>query len=674
MPSGTEEAPYLSVVVAARSDAPGDLSRLQGFVDAWINQARRHHLSSELIVVEWNPPAGRERLRNVLRWPADAAPGQVRIIEVPREILPLNPTIAKNAGIRRARGQFILATNVGIVFSDELMKFLSSRGLDAGRMYRIDRFDIQGDVPAGRTPDEQLEYCHAHSVGVRAREGSFALTPDGLRRNSPDDITSAHSGLNFGEGWFPAEKYAATGETFRWVHNDAEIRARVPEGGGILLLEVEPGPGLGPLPQPVQVIDDQGAQVAEWNIAGRTTLALAVPPAAASLRTFRLLFPGGGAPVLDDDRVLNLAVFRCDWAARNPPQTAPVPALAAIRQNSPALKRLLGARRKWNGLPAALITGPVTAWRTARLLSARGHDIFEAGMDFQLGPGWFYLEESGNERFRWVSNNAQLFLRMPAGTSRLDMLVEPGPGHSYLPFTLVVRSEDERGKVLAKAAVQGLTYLEFTVPAAPGSIAALCFASESSGLPAGSDPRLLSFRVFACGAGARLAGAASEVRRWPAMTVHSRPSAKDWKAGLESARRQLLDMGQPDYLHTNACGDFTLMSRAHWSDLRGYGELDSAYVDVDSLLCQAAHHSGAREEVLREPLRIYHTGNCASTTATGSSPAMQSILRDDMLWLIAQMRSLRVPVIFNRDDWGLAQYEFPERSPEGYSTANVSEI
>ena len=54
-------APYLSVVVTARNDDHGGnlLGRMQVFVDAWISQAKRHNLSSELIVVEWNPPAGR---------------------------------------------------------------------------------------------------------------------------------------------------------------------------------------------------------------------------------------------------------------------------------------------------------------------------------------------------------------------------------------------------------------------------------------------------------------------------------------------------------------------------------------------------------------------------------------------------------------------------------------
>ena len=42
------------------------------------------------------------------------------------EALPLYQMIAKNVGIRRARGQFVLATNIDIIFSDELVEYLST--------------------------------------------------------------------------------------------------------------------------------------------------------------------------------------------------------------------------------------------------------------------------------------------------------------------------------------------------------------------------------------------------------------------------------------------------------------------------------------------------------------------------------------------------------------------
>ena len=182
--------PYLSLVVTARNDDHGGnlLGRMQIFVDGWLAQARRHNIPSELIIVEWNPPSGRPPLAEALRWPADSAPCYVRVITVSPEIhgrfehganLPLYQMIGKNVGIRRARGRFILATNIDILFSDELAAFLGSQQLRTDRMYRIDRHDAMSDVPAGAPIEEQLAYCKSHLIRVNRREGTFEVTPDG---------------------------------------------------------------------------------------------------------------------------------------------------------------------------------------------------------------------------------------------------------------------------------------------------------------------------------------------------------------------------------------------------------------------------------------------------------------------------------------------------------------
>ncbi len=60
------------------------------------------------------------------------------------------------------------------------------------------------------------------------------------------------------------------------------------------------------------------------------------------------------------------------------------------------------------------------------------------------------------------------------------------------------------------------------------------------------------------------------------------------------------------HLHTNGCGDFTLMARDHWMDLRGYPEFDMFSMNIDSMLCFAAHHGNVLEEMLKDPMRIYH--------------------------------------------------------------------
>jgi hypothetical protein len=672
------ETPYISVVATARNDDHGGnlLGRMQVFIDAWINQAKRHRLSSELILVEWNPPRERERLAAALRWPPDTGPCQVRIIQVPPEVharyrhaaaLPLYQMIAKNVGIRRARGEFILATNIDIVFSDELMMFLSERRLEKSRMYRIDRTDVMSDVPVNGTVDEQLAYCRSHLIRVFAREGSFPLTADALRQNEAEDIVRPESDIHFGDGWFPVEKYQPT-EPFRWIGNEAEVLARVPNGGAVLEIDLEAGLGMDRTPAVLQVMDGSGAPAGEFRINGRTKVGLMLPARRDGARQlFQLIVPEGGRPATNDHRILNFRVFRCDWACR--PSQSSRPLALGIRQARPTLTRMLAGYRVGHGLGSMLLRGPGLCRRALRLLRARGEDIFEAGMEFWVGHGWSYLEHAGAERFRWVGGDGQLIIRTLDENRTLAMLVEPGPTVGYQPFVLVVRTGG--GKVLAREPIQGLTYVQFPLPVTRGTLTTLCYSAEGGGEPVGGDARDLHFRVLACGTGdtADNSVKTAVTEPWSTFLLASEPRKGDFPAPT----REIAAMGRPAFLHTYACGDFTLMSREHWFEVRGYAELDQFSMHVDSLLCYTAHHAGAKEEVLGAPLRIFHIEHGIGSGWTPEGEArlnariaqkgIPSITYQDALWFIAQMRSLHAPIIFNLDDWGLASLDLSETQP-----------
>ena len=139
--------------------------------------------------------------------------------------------------------------------------------------------------------------------------------------------------------------------------------------------------------------------------------------------------------------------------------------------------------------------------------------------------------------------------------------------------------------------------------------------------------------------------------------MESRPAEIDWASALKECRRVIADIGKPVSLHTYACGDFTMMAREHWFDVRGYAELNRFPMHLDSMLCYAAHHAGALEQILPEPMRIYHIGHDASGVQPDST---QSMSDRDLVASIAQMRSLHAPVIFNMDNWGLAALTLPE--------------
>lgn len=513
---------YLSVVAAVRNDDHGGnlLHRLQTFVDGLIGQAGRHGLAIELVLVEWNPPSDRTPLAEVVRWPVAGQPARVRILTVPAELhrryrfseaLPLYQMIAKNVGIRRAAGEFVLATNIDILFSDELMAFLASRRLDPGRMYRMDRTDVESDVPAASI-DEQLAYCRSHRLRLNAREGTFALTPEGFRRPAGIDIVDRATEIYFGAGWYAPEQIF--GQVFRWVADVAEIEFRPIQHPRVLALELEPR-----MPCELEI---NGACV---PLQRRSIVRCLLPAGSKSLS---LQFLGDESPGLPDGRSSRGRALACTWASSLVPSETPAVAL------SPA-----GAR---------------FGQRIAR--------TFLAGSSLFAGR------------------------RRGQAPQRVGIPV---------PLRLVDRLQPRREAGGISIAVAG-----------------------------------------------------------------------------ESASRKTLPHAPAD-LHTNACGDFTLLHRDHWFNLRGYPEFDLYSMNLDALFCYMAHYSGVSEEILREPMRIYHIEHATGSgwTPEGHRLLFERLASKGIPWLdfgqvlgwAAQMERLHTTMIFNQENWGLAECNLPERSP-----------
>jgi len=550
------ERPNVSVVVTTRNDNHGGdlLRRTQLFVNGLIGQMKRHNVMAELVIVEWNPPPDRPPIREALRWPSDTGPCRVRFIEVPAAIhssyrnaceLPLYQMIAKNVGIRRAAGQFILATNIDILFSDELMAFLAGPNLSHGSMYRIDRHDVKADVPSDAPIEEQLAYCAANLLRVNSRDGTFPVTSDGQPTLFPHDIADSGAGIQLGSGWFPPEDHGA--ELFRWVDHDASVTVRVPDDHtSALRFDVEPGPGVGGRSFDLVFTDREGAVVAEVQVVGRSWATFPLPKGVKSYSVF-LSAAKGGHPVSRDPRLLNFRVFRCEWwksplrpakagTSDPPPEEASVEVVAA-----PVGSTVIGLARK-------------------------------------------------------IAN--------------------------------VVRRAAEDGPVIT---------VWVPIPGLVRRILRFCMRLPAPSLPAPHVPM------------------PSDELSEPASTI-------------EKIESELVC--PPLHLHTNACGDFTLMAREHWFELRGYPEWDLYSFHVDSVLCHAAHHGGAREEVLREPMRIYHMehGQGSGWTPEGQEQLFRRLREKGIPWLqyeslmefAAEMRRLQCPMIFNRENWGLAQFDLPE--------------
>ena len=188
------ERPKVSFVFAVHDPEYGGglLPRTQRHIDALIELANRYRLLSEIVIVEWNPRQDRAPFRESLRWPDDLGHVCLRFFEVPAEIhrtlpnadrLPIFEYIAKNAGLRRARGRFLLATNPDLFYSPALVRWLARASLSRERFYRVDRRDLSEEIPTDLSLSRRLRFCSQHVAHVHAFFGSYRPgDADGGRR------------------------------------------------------------------------------------------------------------------------------------------------------------------------------------------------------------------------------------------------------------------------------------------------------------------------------------------------------------------------------------------------------------------------------------------------------------------------------------------------------------
>jgi hypothetical protein len=351
------------------------------------------------------------------------------------------------------------------------------------------------------------------------------------------------------------------------------------------------------------------------------------------MQRFRLRTPQGGLPTPLDLHIFNFRCLLADWAAERPP-VAPAPLKQLLHEKRPTLRRCLASRqwRAWWALP-----------RMVRLLGGLGTDVFGPGIEY-WGEGWSYREQGGGETFRWAAEDAELVVRLDGESGNLALLVEPGPGVGGRSFVLRARLPD--GTILGRAEVRGASYVNIPLPRFQEPIVRLFVGPEGGASAVEGDSRVLGFRVFACACEAvKRAGRRKRMEaagHWTWVVRGSEPVTVDWPEKLRDCQGRIAQMGRPEDLHLNACGNFTLMARDHWLDLRGYPELDLPAADLDALLCLAAHHAGVREEMLPYPVG-------------GGEGQPQSGVGEDVLWIATQMRRLRAPAIFNLDDWGAAR-------------------
>jgi hypothetical protein len=188
---------------------------------------------------------------------------------------------------------------------------------------------------------------------------------------------------------------------------------------------------------------------------------------------------------------------------------------------------------------------------------------------------------------------------------------------------------------------------------------------RGSSVPLLQDVRMLDLRMFSI-----RWGGTSANPDWKLEVVTSQP-ALDWTGGTITQSPFATRMRDPQYLHTNACGDFTMLSRDAWFALRGYPELPIWPTHLDSVFCYAAYHAGIREVVLTDPMRVFHIDHAAIWTpdseeervARAAKMGITLVRYRALLKYCHYMRRFNAPMIFTPENWGLADIELTESCP-----------
>lgn len=161
--------PYISIVLTGRNDGhDGDfVTRFLATLAFNHEELRRRAIPHEIVLVEWAPIPGAPLLADLVDagCPASLIAAVRTVIVDPayHEAMTLDPRIAyhqflaKNVGVRRARGEYVISTNCDVILGRHILHRLEQRELESAVVYRAPRWDLVPTFDMDRLDWDRLE-------------------------------------------------------------------------------------------------------------------------------------------------------------------------------------------------------------------------------------------------------------------------------------------------------------------------------------------------------------------------------------------------------------------------------------------------------------------------------------------------------------------------------------
>lgn len=166
----------ITITWVSRNDDHGGnlIPRIQASLDSLVEYRDMFGLDVEVAFVEWNPPTDTLSLRQVLSFP-DNFP--LRWYIVPPELhqkfqnwerFTLWNHIGTNVGMRRAKGNWVLATTHDIIFSKQMAQILAKEEFSSSCFYRAVRVDGHTNLKQDLSTEERIRQMVQNVIRIKS--------------------------------------------------------------------------------------------------------------------------------------------------------------------------------------------------------------------------------------------------------------------------------------------------------------------------------------------------------------------------------------------------------------------------------------------------------------------------------------------------------------------------